>query len=117
MWWGLLLFVLPTVAFAAISGLLIHERMIGFKGVSANSSGLAYKTSETYLWQLADAVPVLKIPETLTWKPQLKFTTVTGGALVLCYKLLLIFQFAQLAAIMLARAFGDEARSDPADHG
>jgi hypothetical protein len=49
---------------------------------------------------------VLKVPETLHWKPELELTSVTGGALVLAYKLLLVLPLVQLAAIALSRSFG-----------
>jgi len=51
-------------------------------------------------------VPVLKVPETLNWEPELELTSVTGGALVLAYKLLLVLPLVQLAGIVLTRSFG-----------
>jgi hypothetical protein len=93
--WALLVIVVPTVAFGAITAVLIDRKLIGVSGVTPSDSGLALKAAETYAWNLADAVPVLKVPETLNWKPTMKLTTVTGGALVLGYKCLLVLPLAE----------------------
>jgi hypothetical protein len=111
-WWGLLLLLLPTLAFASVSAMLIHWNIIDAVGVERNTPKLAYKTFGTYLWNLTDSVPVLKIPETLLWNAPLTFKTKAGGCLVLAYKILLILPLAQLAAVALARAFGDSASED-----
>lgn len=105
---GALLVILPTVAFASVSAFLVHEGSIGVKGASQTDRDLTVSTFETFLWNLADAVPVLKVPKTRDWEPALKFTTMTGGALVLAYKLLLVLPLAQLAAIGIAGLLGDK---------
>lgn len=107
--WALTLLVLPTVAFAVVSAFLIDQHALGFKGVEADSTILAYKTCETYAWNLADAVPILEVPETLSWTPDGTFSTPTGRGLVLAYKVLLVVPFVQLGAIALARSFGDNS--------
>lgn len=106
--WGIAVVVLPTVAFAAVTALLVHAKLIGAKGVATTDPGLAFKTLETYAWNLADAVPVLKVPQTLAWKPELRLNTTSGGAIVLLHKLMLVLPLVQLVAVILARSFGDE---------
>lgn len=106
-WWGLLLILLPTLAFASLTAMLIHWNVIDAAGAKPTAPTLAYETFGTYLWNLANSVPVLKIPETLNWSAPLTLKTMAGGSLVLAYKVLLILPFAQLAAIALARAFGE----------
>ena len=78
---GLAIFV-PTLAFAAVTSML--------------------------LWYLADAVPVLKVPETVNWAPALRFPTWEGGSLALLYKLVLILPAAHLLTYALARLWGAE---------
>jgi hypothetical protein len=107
LFWGLGLLVVPTVAFAVVSAILLHHGALGVDGTTTDDA-LPWRTLETFVWNLADAVPVIKIPDTLNWDPKLSFTTMSGGALVLAYKLLLVVPFAQLAAIALARSFGDD---------
>jgi hypothetical protein len=62
---------------------------------------------------VADAVPILKVPETLNWEPRLTFPTFAGGAIVLAYKLVLVVPFAQLAAVGVAGWFGGEPERLP----
>lgn len=112
-WWGEMVVVVPMVAFAAVTAWLVRRKLIGFEGVEASEWGLSFKTLEVFAWSLADAVPILNAPETLMWTPQLKLTTMTGGALVLAYKLVLILPLVQLVAIALARSFGDARPGRP----
>ena len=65
------------------------------------------RTLETFGWSLADAVPIVKIPDTLDWPPKLEYTTPTGHGAVLAYKILLVLPLVQLAAIALKRSFGE----------
>jgi hypothetical protein len=53
----------------------------------------------------ADAVPVVKIPETLGWKPAIELS-VSGGLIVLLFKLALILPMVQLAGELLKNLFG-----------
>jgi hypothetical protein len=105
-WWGELLFLLPTVAFAAVGALLVHRHVLPVSGVHPSDPHLAFRTLETFAWNLADAVPLLSIPDTLNWTAKLQFTNTWGGALVLAYKVALIFPLAQLAALLTAVLFG-----------
>jgi hypothetical protein len=117
-WWGWVMFLAPTVAFAASAALLVHQRIMAVSGVPAHGPNLAFKTFETFetfAWNLADTVPLLTIPETLHWKAQLQFTTTAGGALVLAYKLVFIFPLAQLAAQATSALFGDQDVGVPGD--
>jgi hypothetical protein len=113
-YFGWLLILLPTLAFAAASALSIRAHLLPIDGVSPTDRHLAYATFETYLWNLAGAIPLLDIPATLHWKPQLTFPTIAGGATVLFYKLLLIVPLAQLLAIAVTRLFGEDSGAGPA---
>jgi hypothetical protein len=106
-WWSALVIAIPAVTFGVISASLVHWGWLGVDGVAPSDPNLPYKAFETYVWNLADAIPLLKVPETLNWEPSLRFPTFWGGALVLAYKVLVILPFAQLLAIALSRVFGE----------
>jgi hypothetical protein len=111
-WWAMFVVMMPTVAFAVAAAVLVHHELIASKGPTTDA-WLAFRTFETFAWNFADAVPVLKVPETLHWKPELELTSMTGGALVLAYKLLLVLPLVQLAAIALTRTFGADKPDEP----
>jgi hypothetical protein len=114
---GSLLVLLPSVAFASVSAMLVAAEVIDGKGAESTDATLAFKSFESYVWSLADAVPILKVPETLNWDPQLTFPTLAGGALVLAYKVVLVLPLAQLAALAITGWFGGGAEAVPADGG
>jgi hypothetical protein len=120
LWWGgMMIIVLPTVGFAVVSALLVFHGLIDVKGVAPTDQHLGVKTFEAFAFGLADSVPILKIPETLGWKPALSFTML-GGALVLIYKLILVVPFVQLATLAISGSFGakvEEEPDEPADVG
>jgi hypothetical protein len=104
--WGVLVLILPTAGFAAIASVLVHAELIGYRGISGSDSYIAFRTFETFVWSFADAIPFLKVPETLNWTPHLKLTTASGGALLLAYKVMLLLPVVQLITLALARSFG-----------
>jgi hypothetical protein len=108
--WGGLVLLFPTVGFAAVSAFLVHHDLMGVSGADPTDSTLSFSMFGTYIWNLADAVPLLEIPTTLNWKPVAEFTTGAGGALVLSYKVMLIVPLLQLAALVLQRQFGEPSR-------
>lgn len=50
-----------------------------------------------YLWHFLDAVPVLKIPQTLNWDLTHRFVDVPSGVLLLAFKVLVILPVVRLA--------------------
>jgi hypothetical protein len=117
LWWaGALIITLPTVGFAVLTAILGAHKILGVKGVKASDPSLTIKTFEAFAWSLADSVPILKIPDTLHWKPKLSFTTI-GGAIVLLYKLLLVVPFVQLAALAISGTFGERNAEPPVADG
>lgn len=116
LWWSVLLVAIPTVGFAALGALLAHEELVGFKGPSPDSAKLSLYAFETLAWSLTDSLPILKVPETLSWERALEFTTPSGGAVVLAYKLVLIVPLVQLIGLILNQGFGQTA-ADPVQGG
>jgi hypothetical protein len=85
---------------------LVAQGVLPATWPSNSNASLSLATVEMYLWNLADAIPVLKVPETLMWTPALTLTSTLGGAFVLAFKIVVILPFAQLLGAMLARTFG-----------
>lgn len=69
---------------------------------------------EYYLWHLADAIPVLKVPATLNWTPDLEFSSVGAGVRLLAYKILVILPVIKLARGWLERRGGGPDQANPA---
>ena len=103
--WGLVFFV-PTIAFAAVTTQLVQYDALTVEGAASRDPDLTSQAFAAYLWSLADAVPLLKIPETLNWEPPLRFPTWEGGSLALAYKLVLLVPAAQLLTFALTRLWG-----------
>jgi hypothetical protein len=106
-----------TEGFAAVSVLLGQQGALAVdpdvfyrpaaSGPNASSGGsfaegvwILANFEEVYLWSLFDAVPTLKIAETLDWSPAFDFDR-AGGALVLAYKVLVILPFITLVRSLL----------------
>jgi hypothetical protein len=109
LFWSLFVIAIPAVFFAVGSALLIHAGHLGMKGVDKTDEYLPLRAFERYEWSLSDTIPLLRIPETLHWKPKLGFPTMAGGALVLAFKLLLVLPLAELIGTALSSAFGPAA--------
>jgi hypothetical protein len=104
---GSLTIATPALGFAVLSSVLVRNGVLAETGVSLVEPTLPFRTFEVFLWAFADAIPILKIPDTLGWKPQLVFTTTLGGALVLAYKIIEILPIAQLLSSLLKELFGE----------
>ncbi len=107
LWFSALVVVIPAVGFAAVTSVGVHHGFLKADGMPAAISDLPFAAFGLYIWNLADAIPVLEIPDTLLWKPQMTLTTTAGGVLVLSYKVLVILPFVQLIGSALARTFGE----------
>jgi hypothetical protein len=78
-----------TSFFAAAT--FVMERHNVVELVQRNSGSLSVEEIATfYAWHFLEAVPVLKIPETLRWAQPLMYTDSQTGVLVLTYKIAVI---------------------------
>lgn len=84
----------PTAGFACVAALLSEPGVFGKQGVLELSrpayDGSPWRMFEAYLWNLADAVPILKVPRTLNWCEPFRFEDFGGGLLLLAYKVVFI---------------------------
>jgi hypothetical protein len=108
-YWMALMVIVPTVGFAIVSAFGVRHHLFGLAGADRGTDDLSFAAFDTYLWNLAHAVPFLDIPETLKWKPSLDFREWYGGnLLVLLYKVALIVPLLQLLSLALKRVLTDE---------
>ncbi|MCW2820157.1 MAG: hypothetical protein JWR42_2944 [Marmoricola sp.] len=97
-----------TSGFTALSAGLYDLGVGSLKGHLAQGTDLSAVAFESYLWHLADAVPVLKIPETLNWSLQNPFSDSIQGSLLLAYKCLVLVPAIYLGGQVLARWMSDK---------
>jgi hypothetical protein len=102
--------LLATATFSTLSGVLYQHCWIVPAGPALDPSRLASSFRNGYFWQLAKAVPILEIPETLNWKAPWVMSDPLGGALMLLYKIVVIVPLVQVAALLLKqRSAGSSA--------
>jgi hypothetical protein len=103
------LVALGTAGFAALSTGLYNVGIGSTGGTHLHGArhvvGAAYSY---YLFHLADAVPLLKVPETLNWKLKHPFTDSLNGSLVLVYTVLVAIPLIW-AATQIVRRFTSDA--------
>ena len=79
-----------TGAFAALIAALQSEELVT-EAPAVDSDGFVWSSLGYHAWHLVDAVPALKVPETLNWKsPPTAFTDHLAGTLLLLFKLVVI---------------------------
>jgi hypothetical protein len=108
-YWMALMVIVPTVGFAILTAFGVSHHLFGLAGNKPQTDDVSFDALNTYLWNLAHAVPLLDVTDTLRWKTSLEFREWYGGnLLVLVYKIALIVPLLQLASIMLRRLLADE---------
>ena len=111
-YWTALIVIVPTVGFATLTAFGVRHHMFALAGGHARADDLSFAAFNTYLWNLAHAVPFLDIPDTLKWKASLDFREWYGGnLLLLLYKVALIVPLLQLFTLLLRRLLVDDQTS------
>jgi hypothetical protein len=77
--------VFAVASFAGLTALLHVEGALGFKGEPSPEEILIDETSELYVWQLANTLPLLDIPGNLEWEKPIEFEDRIGGFLVVVF--------------------------------
>lgn len=131
--------LLLVESFTAISAILVQEGKVAASGMFYQLSDAAQKRAEEqaalkggstskflfpsdadlyqemerfYFWKLLDAVPAVKIPETLNWdKPAVELTDKLGGSLVLVFKILVVLPVVRVGVQLWKRSQADGERS------
>lgn len=87
-------FFISIIFFGTVSFILADSDQIAFANLNGEklaSSDLAVeKMLDFFLWHFLDAVPLLKINETLRWKMQISYTSGSVGFIVLFFKIVVI---------------------------
>jgi hypothetical protein len=81
--------MLASLFFSSVSFVLLQEGKLALAPGSSPDVTLA-SLSDFFLWHFLDAVPLLKIPETLKWGVPLTYTSGTVGLIVLVFKVVVI---------------------------
>jgi hypothetical protein len=76
--------VWPTAGFAGVAALLSPHGVLELR--PDRHDGSTWHLFEAYAWNLADAVPVLKVSQTLNWRePLVSMYRFTTGSTDLCF--------------------------------
>lgn len=99
-----------TAGYTALSVALYDVGVGTLSGGPLGGSALVDASYVSYLWHLADAVPLLKIPDTLHWKLVHPFTDTVQGLLALAYAITVI-----IPVIYIVTGLVTAALKDPTD--
>jgi hypothetical protein len=110
--WAAALAVLVISSFSGITTIRLTEGAaeVEPKLENADPADVAY---EHYLWHLADSVPVLKVPETVTWEREHEIQDDLDGWLTLLAKILVILPLLEIARIGVSRLVPSRAQQGP----
>jgi hypothetical protein len=82
--YALLIVILALTIFSALSVMLSAKAWLAAGSTEASNS---MTWMSFYLWEFADAIPVLEVTKTLSWEPSLTYNDARMGSLVLLFKL------------------------------
>ena len=87
---AILVLALLTEVFTAVTVLLLTQDAITTRGGSVTDANIYWRTELLYLWQFADAIPAVDAPTTLNWKAPYHLNGISGGSLLLGFKVLVL---------------------------
>ena len=91
--------VVLTAAFIGLTALLLHYDAHAASTVGVDGHFVPTRVADDdtvltvgryYLWNLLDAIPALKVPETLNWKLEVDLTDSWAGGILLAFKIVAI---------------------------
>ena len=103
-----------TAGFAALSTGLYNLGVGSIKGGALEGREVVDAAYSYYLWNLADAVPLVDAPKTLNWKLEHPFTDSVHGSLALTYTVLVVFPLVYVATQFLLGLTTDPKPGKPA---
>jgi hypothetical protein len=77
--------VFAVAGFASLTALLQREGVLALSGEPIREELLIDKTSELYVWHLANTLPLLDIPGNLEWQKPFEFEDRIGGLLLIVF--------------------------------
>ena len=110
---AIFLVAFSTAGFTALSAGLYQLGVGSFKDASLHGQQVVDAAYNSYLWHLADAIPLLKIPDTLNWELQYPFTDHVQGALTLGYTIVVIIPLVYTVTQLVVSLLGDSSRETP----
>jgi hypothetical protein len=90
-----------VASFAALTSLLYLEGALTISR-SIDRELVIDKTSEVYVWHLADTVPLLDIPQNLEWAEPFEFEDRLGGFLLIVFTAIVIIPLIQVVRAIAA---------------
>jgi hypothetical protein len=107
------IFAALLAAFAVFTAALQAEGLVTEKP-PANAEDFVWTSLSFYGWNLLNAMPALKVPQTLNWAQPTKLTDYLGGSILLIFKIVVIFPLFALA-IALIRVWTTEGPAEAED--
>jgi len=87
---AILALALLTEVFTAATVLLVTQDGITAQGGNITDANIYARTELLYLWQFFDAIPAIDATKTLNWEPPYHLNGVSGGSLLLGFKVLVL---------------------------
>jgi hypothetical protein len=106
--------VLATAFFALLTTLLVQFDALDVTGGALRPHWYVSSFRNYYLWNAAEAIPILEVPQTLDWQKPFVIHGYVAGTLLLVYKILLLVPLVRIADLFFKerrKAERDEARS------
>jgi hypothetical protein len=97
-----------TAGFAALSTVLDRLGIGTVGGGDVHGHDRVAAAYAYYVWHLSDAIPLLKVPETLNWKLSHPYTDHVNGALALVYTVLVAVPLIYAATQIIAAWTSDD---------
>jgi len=87
---AILVLVLLTEVFTAVTVVLLTQDAITARGGNLTDADVYWRTELLYLWQFVDSIPAIDATSTLNWKPPYHLEGISGGSLLLAFKVLVL---------------------------
>jgi hypothetical protein len=87
---AILVLVLLTEVFTAVTVVLVTQDAITARGGDLTDANIYWRTELLYLWQFVDSIPAIDATTTLNWKPPYHLEGISGGSLLLAFKVLVL---------------------------
>lgn len=87
---AILVLAVLTEVFTAATVVLVTQDAITARGVDLTDANIYWRTELLYLWQFVDSIPAVDATTTLNWRPPYHLNGISGGSLLLAFKVLVL---------------------------